>query len=350
MVKKIAIAFSALLLLVIVAVVGVFVYIDQIARSAVERGATYALGVQTTLGHMDVGVLDGRIDLGDLRVTNPPGFVSDHFLTLGKGGTAVALESLRKDTVEVSEISLSKVGMSLEKRGGKSNYEPIVEHLQSLSKESEGSSEPPPEETGSGKHFIVRKITIDDITVDVEVLPLGGSLTRLPIEIERIELKDIGTGKDNGVLLSELTGIVTKAILEAVAKRAGSILPGEIAAELNKSLAGLVGLGDTSLKIVGDVTATIGGEIVKVGAAGEQLMRAIEQGGKDIVEGTGKVIEGTGEVLGETAKAGGEVVEGVAEGVQKGAEDVGKAVEDVGKGFEDLLGKKPKKDKKEGGG
>ena len=122
-----------------------------------------------------------------------------------------------------------------------------------------------------------------------------------------IELRDVGTGSDKGILLAELTNILIQALLRAVADNAGSILPGDIGAELNKSLAQLESLGASAQMMVGDVTAMIGGAAKQVAEdaakAGKELTKGLkekgEKAGEEITEG---ISEGLGGLLGGEKK------------------------------------------------
>ena len=77
-----------LVVLLAAGLIAAFFYIDSIAKQAVERGGTYALGVNTTLRKADVEVFSGAVTLNGLRVANPEGFAADHFLRLGEGDDA----------------------------------------------------------------------------------------------------------------------------------------------------------------------------------------------------------------------------------------------------------------------
>ena len=66
-----------IIFLVVVAVIAVFFFLDSIARGAIESGATYALGVPTTLAKADVRLLRGEFSMSGLDVANPEGFDSD---------------------------------------------------------------------------------------------------------------------------------------------------------------------------------------------------------------------------------------------------------------------------------
>ena len=73
-----------LLLVVLVAVaVGVALYyVDSLAGTGIERGATYALGVPATVHEADVGLLGGTLRVDRLTVANPEGFKTPHLVAV----------------------------------------------------------------------------------------------------------------------------------------------------------------------------------------------------------------------------------------------------------------------------
>jgi hypothetical protein len=261
---------------------------------------------------MDVGVFSGRVAMDDLNVSNPTGFKSAHFLQMGKGRVGVSLGTLMEDKVVLPELTLSGLNVNLEHHEGKANYKVIIDNL----KKFESGEKPAEEkEEKESKQFVIEKVTISDVHVEVELLPIGGDLTRVPVTIERIELKNVGSGGD-GIALAELTAIVLKAILKTVVDRAGDMLPGDIAGELTAGLDQLKGLGEVSVQVVGQVTTEVA---EKVAEAAEEIGKAAEEGAEEL----GKAVD---------------------EGTKKVGAELDKAGKEVGKGLEGLLGGKDKKD------
>jgi len=313
---------AAIVVVAVLGSAGVFYYIDQLARWAVERGATYALGVPTSLGSMDIGIMTGRVELARLEVANPEGFTAPRFVGLGEGRVAVTLGTLMQDTVELPELTLKDIDMVLERRGGSANYQPILDNLARL-----GSKETPAAESPDSKKFVIRKLTIQDITVDAQLTQVGGELTRVPVTIERIELTDIGSQSDRGVLMSELTGIVTKAILTAVVRKAGHLLPEVIAGELGAGLERLGKVGHATVHVVGEVTALVGGKVQKIGERGRDLIEGIGETGVDVLRdprqaGT-DIKDAAGAMKDEAKEAGKEVKEGLGRLLGKKKKDDG---------------------------
>jgi hypothetical protein len=230
-------------------------YIDRIARVGMETGATYALGVRTTVADVSVGLRAGKIGIDVVNVDNPVGYQSPHFMRLARGNAEVTLPSLMSELVEMPELTLSGIDMNLERRGRKSNYKIILENI----KKFESRVEEIKPRTDSEKKYVIRRVNFEDVSVVVELLPVGGDLTRIPIHIDRIELRDVGSHQTKGVVLSELTHILVKALIEAVIRRAGDLLPRDVMSELAAGLKGLDEIHASSLEIVGEVRATVEG-------------------------------------------------------------------------------------------
>lgn len=282
--------------LIAVVVVVVVYTIDGLARTAVQEGGTYALGVPTKLDSVKIGLMSQKVELSRLEVANPPGFDSPHFLGLADGRLAVSLGSLLGDTVEVPELVLSGINLNLEKKKGKANYQVILDNLKKFeSQEPSEPSQPQPEE--AGKKFVIRKLSIRDVNVQVDLLRIGGEATRLPIKIDQIELTDFGSGSDKGMHLAELSSVILKAIFSAVAQQAGQILPGDIRGELTAGLDKLKDVGEVTTKLATDATKT-GKEIIEEGKkAVEDLGKTLDEAGKSLEEAGKSISEGLGDLL-----------------------------------------------------
>lgn len=329
--KRIKQIIALIILLPVIGVAAALYWIDAIAKAGVEHGATYALGVRTTLDSMSVGVIRGRVALGGLDVANPAGFKADRFMRLNQGRVGVSLGSLREDTVVLPELRLTGLDVNLERGKDKGNYEVILDGL----KKFENADAKSPPQQKPGKKFVIRLVTVEDVDVQVDVAALGGSLgkvglsgpaTSLPLHFDKIELRDIGSETDGGMLLSQLSGLLTRAILEAIVKQGGSVIPDIITGELSRGLNSLGGLGEVSIQVVGDVTTMIDGQVKNVTGLGGQIL-----------DGAGKTVEGLG-------KGAGEVGKGVTDVLGKTGEAVGEGVGKIGEGLGGLLGGKKEKE------
>jgi hypothetical protein len=219
------------LLVAVLGVGGVLMYMDSIAKAAIERGGTYALGVDVRLGSADIQPLAGRFDMHSFSVANPQGFGTEKFMKLDDGGVAVTLGSLRSDIVELGELKLTSLNMQLMQDGRKSNYGVILDNLKRF--ESSGTAKEP--SSGSGKKFVIREVDLSGITVHVGMAQLGGSV---PIKIDRIQLKNVGTAGDP-VSMAELVAVLLKAVLRSAVEHGGGLIPADMLGDLQGALAQL---------------------------------------------------------------------------------------------------------------
>jgi hypothetical protein len=285
------------LVLVLLVVVGVVIgafYIDSMAKSAVEKGATGAMGVNTTLSSADVKVLSGQFALAGLNVANPEGFQTSHFMTLDDGDVSVSLGTLLKDTIELPTLTLDGIDINLEKAGGKSNYNVILDHM----KTSEDSAPTPDEK--AGKQYVIRHIKITNVMVHTDLVGIGGDLGKMEVPIDIIELHDVGSD-GSGLTLRDLSGVIMKTIFAAIVAN-GSKFPGELVNELGGQLAQLGDLSKFGVEIAGQALGNIGGaagDLLK--GAGDATGGALEGAGdigEKIDEGVGGLLEGAGGLLG----------------------------------------------------
>jgi hypothetical protein len=282
LVKILLLAIGTPLLLIILAlVVGMF-FIDAAAKKGIEAGATYALGVNTTLDSASVGIVSGKFGLSGLRVANAPGYPSDKFMSLGDGRVAVSLGSLMNDTIEIPSFSLDTIDMNLEKKEGKANYQVIMDNLAKLSKPGTQPSKPA---EGGGKKLVIDELTIRKVKVRADLIGLGAPVT---VPIEEIKLHNVGkTGSGvggSGVTVGQLSSIIVQAVMAAAVENGGGLLPKDILGDLQGGLQQLGGLKDVGVQVVGKA-----GEAAK--DLSKNLQGVAEEGAKELDEAK-KQLEG----------------------------------------------------------
>lgn len=290
--RLIALGVLAIVVLIVVAVL----WIDRVAKAGVEKGSTYALGVPTALDSADIGILTGRSGLNGLTVSNPAGFESPHFLHLGEGVLAVSLGTLTQDTVELSEFSLTGIDMNLEKRGGKANYQVITDNLKRFESGDAKSTED--KAADKGKKFIIRKIVVKDVTVHVNLMPIGGDLTKLTVPIEELQLENVGSESDKGVVVAQVVNTLVKAILMAAIEKGGGVIPNEILGELNgamQQLESLAAMGTTlAVSVEGtlkDLSSQVGDTAKALGETAKELGDTTKETGDKLKESLGGLLK-----------------------------------------------------------
>lgn len=270
-----------LVVLLVIAGVGIFLYIDSIAKAAIEGGGSYALGVPTSLTKADVKVFGGEFAMDGLTVANPEGYESDNFLTMNSGGVAVSLGSLMADTVELGHLTLSGIVMNLEKHEGQANYQTIIENLKRFETADKKT------ESGEGKKFVIKEVLIEDVTVHVDLLG-GGELTKLEVPIDEIRLTDVGSDSNKALMLTDLIDVIVKAIFMTAVNKGGSIIPADVTGELNSALASLQGLDELGIEAISQIGEVLGDlEDPLQGIGGD-----IEKAGGDITREIGNLLGG----------------------------------------------------------
>ncbi len=298
--KKIKRLIIVLMLLLIVAVTVAFLYIDSIAKAGIEKGATYALGVDTTLDNVSLGIFKGRFGMDRLNVKNPAGFSSPHFFALGRGEVEVSIRQLMGEKVQVARIGFKDIDVHLEKSKGRTNYAVIMENLRKLESKSEETIE---QESGTSKKFVIDLVEIQNVNVHVNLIPEIGDLTRLDIKIPALTLKGIGSDTEGGALLAEVSDVIIKAVIQAVVDKGG--LPGDMLGDLQGHLAKLENLDKFAVevadKLIDDTTKKVTAEIDKVTKDATKDLLKDGAGGllKDKTKDIGK---GIGDIFGKDKK------------------------------------------------
>ncbi|MCC6659357.1 MAG: hypothetical protein IT437_00585 [Phycisphaerales bacterium] len=296
--KKLLITAGVLAGLLVVLVLAAGFAAGMFARQGIQSGASYALGVPTTVDSASLGIFGGRLALAGVTVDNPPGYTTPHVLHLGRGAVAVTLSSLLKDTIEVPEFTLADLDLNLERRAGKANYQVIMDNLEKVI--GPAPPQPPPDQ----KKFIVDTLSITNVTVHVDVLAeapsvvgeaLGGH-TKVDITIPEIKLSGVGrTGTGvggTGVTTSQLAGVIYEALMAAVVEHGGDKLPADILGDLRGQLGDLRGLANVGLQVGGkaiDTARNLGEQAKK---AGGEIKSTVESEAEKIKKGIGDVFGG----------------------------------------------------------
>lgn len=278
------------IVVLILLAVGVYFYADSLVKQAVERGGTYATGVETTVDSVQLGLFTGEAGLEGLEIANPPGFERDYFLKLGEADLAVGLGSLMSDVARVPRLHLTGIDLNLERTGDKPNYQVILDNLERL---SSGEKAPPPE--GEAQQWIIDDLQVRDVHVIATVEGLAAETQTVEVTIPQIVLKDVKSDS-----LAELQGQVLKQILSAVIQQAGTQLPGIMLTELTAGVGRIGDLGEATLTKVAEATAIVGDVTERVG----------EIGGK-----AGEAVQEAQEKVGEVRKQADEALEDVTQGL-----------------------------------
>jgi hypothetical protein len=234
--KKLKWVVLAIVGLFIVAIVGVVVFLDSIVRSAVERGTSQSLALNTTLADADVGLLSGDVALGQLNIANPEGFTAPQMLSLGKVSLDTSYGKVFGTPSSVDALVVDKPKLVLEFKGSKSNLKTVADNLA-----SSGGDQPtkPADPNAKPLKLIIDQLRVSGAQVEVisDIAALG---TPYLIDIPTIEMTGIGNadgnrnGEEAGKIVSQ---IITRLTIEA--QKSGK-MPPQLAAILNGDLDAMI--------------------------------------------------------------------------------------------------------------
>lgn len=250
----------------LMALVGAAFYIDQLAKSGIERGATYALGVDTKVDSVRLKLQSGEFGMAGLAVRNPAGFDEPFFLRVGSAALSLPLEQLMEDTIHIPRIAINDVDVTLLRRQGTANYDKIMENLNRLDSGDSEAEEAP----SGGKQLIIDELVVTNIAAKVMVGLLGDAAT-VDVNVPEIRLTNLGS-ESGGMTTAELTNVITKTVLNAVIRSGG--IPSDIVKDLTGQLGSLAkldvklsaGVGQAAANLLGgekanDVSGNIGNVI-----------------------------------------------------------------------------------------
>lgn len=318
--KKVLIILLIVVVLIIGALAAVVAFgvsqIDNIVKAAIERGGTYATQVDTTVTSVDVGITAGTFAMDELKIANPPGFDTPHFLTLNDTDVSFDLGSIGSETLVIPTVTVSGIDVILDKGGDPSNYNTILNSLQRF----ESPDKPKADPQNEGTKLAIDSLILENIDVRVANYPGVSIVTGdVAINIPRIELQDIG--RDKPMTPAEIANLIIKTVLTAAVENGGGILPADMLGELGNGLKGLTSLGDMG--------------ITAIGGAGQVIGESMDE----VLQNAGKAVEDLGK--GAT--------DAVNEAGKKAEDEINKAADEVKKGIGNLLGGNKEDDDEDGG-
>ena len=243
--------------ILLVLIVGIYLFGAGMIKTEVERIASSTLGVPVTVKSIDLSILRGKVEIKGLVVNNPPGYANETLLELGDGVVNLDIGSLMGDTVKIQLIKLDNTKLTIEQKGLTNNLNEILDKLP--------KEEKTPKTEKPGKNLTVNKLEITNTNVMVKLLPIPGKSDTVSLKLDPIVMENLGTDKKLSV--ASLVAKVVSALAMGVAKQGAGLLPDDI----------VKGIGSTLGK-----TAELGMGAVK---EGQKALETTTDVGKGAVEG-----------------------------------------------------------------
>ena len=195
-------------LLVLVVLIGGGAYylvqnLDNLVERAIETAGTEAVGSEVQVGAVAIDLGGGTATISDFTIANPEGYSADSLLRFGELAVALDLSNISSQSIGIRSVVARQPRVFFEQRGRTSNFDVLLERLNS------GGAEPaPPEEPGVPSNL---QLTIDSVLVEEIGAGLNSDLLADPVEVElgSIELENL-SGTPTEVAHQALTSLLTQ--------------------------------------------------------------------------------------------------------------------------------------------
>jgi len=193
--------------------------LDSLVASAIRTFGPEITGVSIRLDRVTIEAMDGRASLHGLVVGNPPGFSTDHALSLGEISMTLDLDSLTRDVIVIKQVSIVKPDVTYELGPGGSNLDAIQRNVDRYIAQHRGGSSQRAERNGR-KKLVIEDLYIKNATAHVSAAVMQSSEMSVPVP--DLHLRDIGKrsgGATAGEVVKQVLGALTHGVTRTVASR-----------------------------------------------------------------------------------------------------------------------------------
>ena len=230
--KALKYSLLGLLLVIVVAVVGVFLYLEPLVKTTVNTVGTKVVGTKVNLEGFRFSPFAGEAEIKGLSVANPEGYKTPDLINLGRIFVKVDVKSLLTDTIVVDEVSINGIGLTYEMPDlSTSNVMQIQQNIAKNTASTEAPAEVKEEvveektsaQTKPAKNVIIKKVVVDggSLTAMIPLQPQSLTLNMPAIEIEGIGEQGKKMNIQESVvevfnkILFNATSVVTKSLTDA---------------------------------------------------------------------------------------------------------------------------------------
>ncbi|MCD8566661.1 MAG: hypothetical protein LRY36_01865 [Alphaproteobacteria bacterium] len=186
---------------------GLYLYMNfsSIAKRLAEHVATETLGVDVSIGAVDVSLQDKRVNVTNIRIANPSGYKNSKALTIGE--VSIQANALSQELLDFSNASVKDLHVNLEVTPEGTNLTDIQKNIKVPGRADKAEED---------KKALTKVILENFIAEGGTITPSISMLETQPktLEIPTIHLKGIGKA-ENGVLAREAVSQIFQAVAQS---------------------------------------------------------------------------------------------------------------------------------------
>tara|TARA_A200000113_G_scaffold224864_1_gene243890 strand:- start:355 stop:1158 length:804 start_codon:yes stop_codon:yes gene_type:complete len=200
---------------------GIYLYmnLNSIAKPIIENLASDALGVEVSIGDLDINLSEKKAAVKSVKIENVEGFQSNHILTVSSA--SVNLKTLEAGLVSIGTIAVDDINMHLDITEKGTNAQTLQKQIgeRAAMKQKNAGTDDKTNATSDSKSST--KVMIDQIKLGKITLNTNSPFikTLKPISIDGTQINKIGVS-ENGVTIEKATKQITSQLLSYVNKQA----------------------------------------------------------------------------------------------------------------------------------
>lgn len=220
--KAVKVILGIVLVLALIAVIGVFLFlqnINAIVKTTVETIGPKVTLTEVGLNEANIQLKDGRAELYGLSIANPQGFSAANLLQMDNVVVDIDPATVADDVIVINEILIDGAQLLAEQKGLKdTNIQALMDNLEKSSAGGE-SAATGTEETSSDVRLMVEKLTFANSKVELKTEQMGDYEMLLPT----LDVANIGD-KQTGLAPNELATALLRPVLQQVRQEVGAEL------------------------------------------------------------------------------------------------------------------------------
>ena len=207
------------MILLIVALVAVYYYLDTIVKEGINRYVPPITGTTASVEDVDLSLLKGRVEIKNLQIGNPKGYSTNDIFRLGNVQVLFDPKTVLDDKIIIKSVVISGTQVSAEMKNLHSfdnNVSALQANIDSYLGTSNKKTTATPAKQPVQKQSGGKKVIVKDLKVNDTSLSLGVSGQTITIPLPDIHKTGIGEDKKEKSIPEIIADILDIISIESV--------------------------------------------------------------------------------------------------------------------------------------